>query len=72
MSMRQPQRKGEVPLYQKLVLPWEEKLRSNRYLIWDGSYRWFCSDNIIPLERYRDSAAIQRIKTNIMNKIPRY
>jgi len=70
--MRPPQRKGEVALYRKLVLPWEEKLRLNRHLIWDGSYRWFCSDNLIPLERYQDSIAIQRIKTKILDKMPRY
>jgi hypothetical protein len=67
--MRQLQRKSEKPFYQKLVLPWEEKLRLDSFLIWDGNYRWFHSKNVIPLERYRDSAAINRIKANILSKL---
>jgi hypothetical protein len=54
-------RKENDLFWQKLVLPWEEKRRLDPYLVWDGYYRWFRSENVIALEKYRDRAAMTRI-----------
>jgi hypothetical protein len=49
----------EATFWRKLILPEEDKDRA-----WDGiGYRWFRSENVVPLEQYRrrkaarDSAA---------------
>jgi hypothetical protein len=70
--MGQLQRKPEKPFYQKRILPWEEKLRLDSFLVWDGGYRWFQSANVIPLERYRDVTVIRRIKANILDRLRGY
>jgi hypothetical protein len=67
--MRQLQRKEEIPFFQRLILPWEKKLQFDTYLVWDGSYRWFCSDNVIPLDRYRTSEEIDRIRANVLRRL---
>ena len=33
-----------------------------------GYYRWFRSENVIALEKYRDGTAMARIRTNILSK----
>jgi hypothetical protein len=66
--MALPQRKAEIPFFQRLVLPWEKKLELDRYLIWDGSYRWFCSANVVPLERYRTGEELDRIRVNVLRR----
>ncbi len=63
------QKREEIPFYRRLILPWEEKLRYDTFLVWDGSYRWFRSENVIPLERYQDLETIRRIKVNILNRL---
>jgi hypothetical protein len=50
----------ESAFWQKLVLP-EEERTSWTAAKWDGSYRWFRSSNIIPLERYRSPTEWSRI-----------
>jgi hypothetical protein len=67
--MGQIQRRAENDLFwQKLVLPWEEKCHLDPFLVWDGYYRWFRSKNVIALEKYRDGAAMARIRANILSK----
>ena len=61
-------RKENDLFWQKLVLPWEEKRRLDPYLVWDGYYRWFRSENVIALEKYRDRAAMARIRVKILSK----
>jgi hypothetical protein len=36
------------------------------YTLWDGSYRWFRSENVVPLERYRSTREIDRICINVL------
>ena len=62
-------KRGEVRLYQRLTLPWEEKHRLDPFLTWNGSYRWFRSENIIPLERYQDSETMARVRSNVLSKV---
>jgi hypothetical protein len=61
-------RKENDLFWQKLVLPWEENRRLDPYLVWDGYYRWFRSENVIALEKYRDRAAMTRIRVKILSK----
>jgi hypothetical protein len=58
MSVRK--RQADSPFFQKLILPEEERSRWTTAK-WDGSYRWFQSPNVIPLERYRSPAEWSRI-----------
>ena len=44
---------GDESFLRKIVFP-EEERRLLTTAPWDGSYRWFCSPNVIPLERYRE------------------
>jgi hypothetical protein len=53
------------------VLSWEEQRRLNPFLVWDGSFRWFRSENVIPLERYRSLKEIERIQINVLQWLPK-
>jgi hypothetical protein len=65
----QIQKRNENDLFwQKRILPWEEKCRLDPYLVWDGYYRWFRSENVIALEKYQDQIAMARIRANILSK----
>ena len=36
---------------------------------WEGiGYRWFESANVVPLERYRDTAEMERIRTVLLRR----
>jgi hypothetical protein len=51
-----------------MVLPQEERGRP-----WDGiGYRWFRSENVIPLERYLSAAAMDRIRHRLLQDRMRY
>ena len=68
--MTQAQKLSESgAFWRRLISPWEDKRQRDPFWVWDGSYRWFRSKNVIPLERYRDAAAINRIKVNVLSKI---
>ena len=69
MELLLRKRGREIPLYRRLVLPWEEKRRLDPFLVWNGSYRWFKSENIIPLERYQDSETMARVRSNVLSKV---
>ena len=45
----------EESFWQKLVLPEEDKRLSG--IEWTGGYRWFRSENVIPIEHYRRDPA---------------
>ena len=51
---------------QRFVFPEEERARWTTAK-WDGSYRWFMSRNVIPLERYRSAAEWSRICAALLN-----
>ena len=54
--------------WRRMVLPQEERGRS-----WDGiGYRWFRSENVIPLERYLGAAAMNRIRHWLLQDRMRY
>jgi hypothetical protein len=52
-------------LWQRLVLPEEERRWIRN---WEGSYRWFRSANVVPLERYRGAAEMARIREVLLAK----
>ena len=52
----------------QLVLPEEDRRRRFPTSVWTGGYRWFRSKNVIPLERYRTSKEIDRIRVNILRR----
>jgi hypothetical protein len=60
-----PRREGGGEFWQRLTLPVEEK---GREWWWDGSYRWFRSSNVIPLERYRGSVEMARIRKILLGR----
>ena len=47
---------------------WEEKRQRDPFLVWDGSTRWFRSENVVPLERYRTAKEIDRIRVNVLSR----
>jgi hypothetical protein len=48
--------------WRRMVLPQEERSRA-----WDGiGYRWFRSENVIPLERYLGTADLKRIRHRLL------
>jgi hypothetical protein len=55
----------ESAFWQRLTLPVEEK---STWWWWDRSYRWFRSPNVIPLERYRSSAEMTRIRVVLLRR----
>jgi len=51
-----------------MVLPQEERGRP-----WDGiGYRWFRSENVIPLEHYFGAADMKRIRARLLQHRLRY
>lgn len=65
--MRAIQRqKVNEPFWQKRIACWELKRVYDPYLVWDGSYRWFQSSNVVRLEDYRDAVEMERIRTSIL------
>jgi hypothetical protein len=56
-------------LFRKYALCEEERLRRHPATVWTGGYRWFCSENVVPLERYRTSEEIDRIRTNVLRRL---
>jgi hypothetical protein len=49
----------------------EEKRQHDPFLVWDGSFRWFRSEKVVPLERYRTSEEIDRIRSNVLRRLQR-
>jgi hypothetical protein len=67
--MVQPQRNEKrEAFYRKLILSWEEKRQYDPFLVWDGAFRWFRSENVVPLERYRSAEEIDRIRVNVLRR----
>jgi hypothetical protein len=65
--MRLPLRvKVNEPFWQRKILCWESKKHYDPSYVWDGTYRWFQSSNVVKLEDYRDSVEIARIRENIL------
>jgi hypothetical protein len=55
MSATQHQAEDEDTFWRKLVLPQEERMRLG--IPWHGGYRWFRSENVIPIEQWRRKKA---------------
>jgi hypothetical protein len=67
--MAQPHRnEKQEAFYRRRILPWEDKRSYDPYLVWDGSFRWFRSANIVPLEQYRTVEEINRIRANVLRR----
>jgi hypothetical protein len=52
--------------WRKKILPVELKRLYDPSFVWEGSFRWFQSANVVRLEDYRDSAEMARIRMNIL------
>jgi hypothetical protein len=50
----------------KLILREEDRRRRYRTMGWVGGYRWFRSENVVDLDRYRDGTARERIRKNVV------
>ena len=48
-------------VWQKFILPEEERRNQPSPPPWNGSYRWFRSSNIVDLWHYRSATTKQRI-----------
>jgi hypothetical protein len=60
-------RLAEEEYLQRFVFPEEERTQWTTAK-WDGSYRWFTSRNVIPLERYRSAAEWSRICAALLGR----
>ncbi len=54
--------------FRRFVLCEEERLKRYPTTVWMGGYRWFRSDNVIPLERYRTPEELDRIRINLLRR----
>jgi hypothetical protein len=61
----------EEAFLQTLILCEEERRRWYPATMWTGDYRWFRSENVVALERYRTTEEINRIRVNILRRRPR-
>jgi hypothetical protein len=63
-----PQPKPDAnSLWQKLVMPEEDRRAYPTVPAWDGGYRWFRSANIVDLQHYRSPADKDRIRQVLLN-----
>ena len=70
-AVRQPRKPSPKEAHPR-PLCWEEKRRQDPFLVWDGSYRWFRSENVVPLERHRTTKEIDQIRVNVLLRRIRY
>jgi hypothetical protein len=56
-----PQRDLDETFWQKRILPEEDRRSLPIPPLWNGSYHWFRSPNIVDLWRYRSPAEKRRI-----------
>jgi len=54
---------SENAFHERMILPEEERRWIRK---WEGSYRWFRSPNVVPLERYRGSTEMARIRRMLL------
>jgi len=64
--MRAQRQQVSEAFWQKRIVSCEAKKRYDPYWVWDGTYRWFASLNIIKLEDYRDTTEMDRIRMSIL------
>jgi hypothetical protein len=53
--------------FRRFVLPEEEKQRITS-VPWRGEFRWFCSSNVVPLERYRTPDEWRRVCAALLHR----
>jgi len=53
-------------LWQRLVLPEEDRRTHPTAPSWDGGFRWFRSANIVDLQQYRSPAEKERIRAVLL------
>jgi len=53
-------------LWQRLVMPEEDKRTHPTAPPWDGGFRWFRSANIVDLQQYRSPAEKERIRAVLL------
>jgi hypothetical protein len=52
---------SETTFWQRMILPEEDRRNQPDPPLWNGSYRWFRSANVIDLWSYRSAGEKQRI-----------
>jgi hypothetical protein len=63
--VQKPQHDLDETFWQKRILPEEDRRNRPIQPLWNGSYSWFRSPNIVDLWHYRSSAEKRRI-TDVM------
>lgn len=53
-------------LWQRLVMPEEDRRNHSTAPSWDGGYRWFRSINVVDLQQYRSPAEKERIRVVLL------
>ncbi len=53
-------------LWQKLVMPEEDRRKFPSAPSWDGGYRWFRSANVVDLQHYRSPAEKEHIRVVLL------
>jgi hypothetical protein len=56
------------PLWQRLVMPEEDRRRYPQAPPWAGGYRWFRSPNVVDLQSYRSPVEKDRIRRVLLNR----
>ena len=61
LMVQKPQRDLDETYWRKRILPEEDRRSRPIPPLWNGSYRWFRSSNIVDLWHYRSPAEKRRI-----------
>jgi hypothetical protein len=57
----------DTAFLRRLVLSEEDRQRRHPATKWTGGFRWFRSDNVVQLERYRSPAEMARIRAVLLS-----
>lgn len=64
--------KDDDELLRGLILCEEDRRRRYPIMPWVGGYRWFRTENVIDLDRYRDRVTVERIRRNLIKAATAY
>jgi hypothetical protein len=64
--------KDDDELLRGLILCEEDRRRRYPIMPWVGGYRWFRTENVIDLDRYRDRVTLERIRRNLIKAATAY
>ncbi len=67
--MTNPAPKPNTTLWHRLVMSEEDRRACSTAPAWDGGFRWFKSENVVDLQRYRSPAEKERIRDIFLRAI---